>query len=135
MDSSDAAGAHVALAALVLALVKRLAEGFATAPRWSTHPGRCSTRTAGWRLVTGSRPSCSTRPAVARVAFVRSPPSCWRSCGRTPRELGCADELEGVEDLLRAGNGALRQQMVFEANRDLHELMGEIVERTAPQAG
>jgi hypothetical protein len=24
--------------------------------------------------------------------------------------------------------------MVFEANRDLRELMGEIVERTAPQA-
>jgi carboxylate-amine ligase len=51
------------------------------------------------------------------------------------RELGCADELEGIEDLLRAGNGALRQQMVYEANRDLRELMREIVERTAPQAG
>jgi hypothetical protein len=39
------------------------------------------------------------------------------------------------EELLKAGNGALRQQMVFEANRDLHELLGEIVERTLPQAG
>ncbi len=48
-------------------------------------------------------------------------------------ELGCAEELQGVEDLLRAGNGALRQQMVYEANRDLGDLMKEIVERTSPQ--
>jgi carboxylate-amine ligase len=47
-------------------------------------------------------------------------------------ELGCSEELEGVRDLLRAGNGAQRQQMVFEANHDLRELMGEIVEHTAP---
>ncbi len=46
-------------------------------------------------------------------------------------ELGCQRELEGVADLLAAGNGALRQQMVFEANRDLRELMAEIVQRTA----
>jgi carboxylate-amine ligase len=47
-------------------------------------------------------------------------------------ELGCERQLEGVEDLLRAGNGAIRQQMVFEANRDLHELVAEIVAHTAP---
>lgn len=47
------------------------------------------------------------------------------------RELGCERELEGVEDLLQAGNGALRQRMVFEANHDLRELMAEIVATTA----
>ncbi len=47
-------------------------------------------------------------------------------------QLGCSAELEGIEDLLRAGNGAQRQQMVFEANHDLGELMGEIVAHTAP---
>jgi carboxylate-amine ligase len=52
--------------------------------------------------------------------------------GPHARELGCERELEGTRDLLRAGNGALRQQMVFEANRDLRELMAEIVARTAP---
>jgi len=46
-------------------------------------------------------------------------------------ELHCAAELEGIDDLLRAGNGALRQQMVYDANHDLHELMSEIVARTA----
>ncbi len=47
------------------------------------------------------------------------------------RHLGCSQELEGIRDLLRAGNGAARQQMVFEANHDLGELMAEIVARTA----
>ncbi|HEX3911240.1 MAG TPA: YbdK family carboxylate-amine ligase [Solirubrobacteraceae bacterium] len=49
------------------------------------------------------------------------------------RELGCEAELEGVRDLLgTAGNGAARQQMVYEANHDLHELMAEIVATTSP---
>jgi carboxylate-amine ligase len=47
------------------------------------------------------------------------------------QELGCERELDGIRDLLRSGNGALRQQMVYEANHDLRELMGEIVARTA----
>jgi glutamate---cysteine ligase / carboxylate-amine ligase len=47
------------------------------------------------------------------------------------RELGCSEELDVVRDLLGAGNGAARQQMVYEANHDLHELMGEIVATTS----
>jgi carboxylate-amine ligase len=47
------------------------------------------------------------------------------------RELACEQELDGIRDLLRAGNGAARQTMVFEANHDLHELMAEIVATTA----
>jgi carboxylate-amine ligase len=47
------------------------------------------------------------------------------------RELSCEEHLEGVRDLLRAGNGALRQRLVYEANRDLEELMSEIVAATA----
>jgi glutamate---cysteine ligase / carboxylate-amine ligase len=49
------------------------------------------------------------------------------------RALGCEAELGGVEDLLREGNGAARQKMVYEANHDLRELMAEIVARTAPR--
>ena len=43
------------------------------------------------------------------------------------QELGCAQELAGVRDILAAGNGAARQRMVFAANSDVHELMAEIV--------
>ena len=46
-------------------------------------------------------------------------------------DLGCASELEGVADLLDAGNGAARQLLVYEANHDLRELMHEVVAATA----
>ncbi|HEX4563746.1 MAG TPA: YbdK family carboxylate-amine ligase [Solirubrobacteraceae bacterium] len=46
-------------------------------------------------------------------------------------ELRCSSELEGIRDVLRAGNGAARQQMVYEANHDVRELVAEIVARTA----
>jgi carboxylate-amine ligase len=47
------------------------------------------------------------------------------------QELRCEAELEGVRDLLSRGNGALRQQMVYEANHDLRELVAEIVAASA----
>ncbi|MDX6715168.1 MAG: glutamate---cysteine ligase / carboxylate-amine ligase, partial [Baekduia sp.] len=42
-----------------------------------------------------------------------------------------ADELDGIEDLLARGNGAARQLVVYEANHDLREVMGEIVAATS----
>ncbi len=47
-------------------------------------------------------------------------------------ELGSTDALAGVQDILDRGTGAHRQIVVYEANHDLHEVMGEIVEATAP---
>jgi carboxylate-amine ligase len=46
-------------------------------------------------------------------------------------DLGCAEELEGITDLLDHGNGAERQRLVYGANRDLHETMGEIMSASA----
>jgi carboxylate-amine ligase len=48
------------------------------------------------------------------------------------QDLGSADELEGVADLVARGNGAARQLVVYEANHDLREVMAEIVAATAP---
>jgi carboxylate-amine ligase len=45
-------------------------------------------------------------------------------------ELGCVEDLDGLEDLLERGNGAARQVVVYEANHDLREVMREIVEAT-----
>jgi len=49
------------------------------------------------------------------------------------RDLGSANELEGICDLLERGNGATRQSAVYEANHDLREVMAEIVAATAPE--
>ena len=47
------------------------------------------------------------------------------------QDLGSADDLEAVEDLLTRGNGASRQVVVYEANHDLREVTREIVVATA----
>jgi carboxylate-amine ligase len=46
------------------------------------------------------------------------------------QDLGSADDLDCIEDILDNGNGGARQLIVFEANHDLREVMAEIVEKT-----
>jgi glutamate---cysteine ligase / carboxylate-amine ligase len=46
------------------------------------------------------------------------------------RELGSERELEGIEAILRNGNGADRQLRVFNANRDIVEVVSEIADAT-----
>jgi glutamate---cysteine ligase / carboxylate-amine ligase len=46
------------------------------------------------------------------------------------RELGSDRELEGIRDILARGNGADRQLRVFNANRDIVEVVSEIADAT-----
>ena len=46
------------------------------------------------------------------------------------RELGSESELEGIQDILSHGSGADRQLRVFNANRDLVEVVREIADAT-----
>jgi carboxylate-amine ligase len=50
------------------------------------------------------------------------------------RELGSERELEGIEEILRNGNGADRQLRVFNANRDIVEVVSEIAHATEAAA-
>jgi len=47
------------------------------------------------------------------------------------QELGSGNELEGVRDLIDRGNGAQRQQVVYEANHDFTEVVREVASATA----
>ena len=46
------------------------------------------------------------------------------------RELGADGELAGVAEILAHGNGADRQLRVFNANRDIVEVVAEIANAT-----
>jgi carboxylate-amine ligase len=46
------------------------------------------------------------------------------------RELGSERELAGIEEILGRGNGADRQLRVFNANRDIVEVVREIADAT-----
>jgi carboxylate-amine ligase len=46
------------------------------------------------------------------------------------RELGSDRELDGVREILARGNGADRQLRIFNANRDIVEVVQEIADAT-----
>jgi carboxylate-amine ligase len=72
-------------------------------------------------LATGRRNRISVAQAVRRTLKLIAPHA---------RELGSEAELEGVEEILRRGNGADRQLRVFNANRDVVEVVREIAALT-----
>jgi gamma-glutamyl:cysteine ligase YbdK (ATP-grasp superfamily) len=50
------------------------------------------------------------------------------------RELGSDRELEGIREILVKGNGSDRQRRVWNANRDIVEVVREIAEATEAAA-
>jgi carboxylate-amine ligase len=46
------------------------------------------------------------------------------------RDLASDEELAGVEEILRRGNGADRQLHIFNCNRDIVEVVREIADAT-----
>ena len=47
------------------------------------------------------------------------------------RELGCERELEGISEILSRGNGAEQQLRVWNANRDIVEVVEDLAATTA----
>ncbi|HEX6699498.1 MAG TPA: carboxylate-amine ligase [Gaiellaceae bacterium] len=76
-------------------------------------------------LVTGRRNRVSVAQLVRRTL---------RDLDAHARELGSERELEGVRDILARGNGADRQLRVFNANRDIVEVVSEIANATEDAA-
>ncbi len=72
-------------------------------------------------LVTGRRNRLSVAQVIRRTLKLVEPHA---------RELGSEAELAGIEQILRRGNGADRQLRVFNANRDIVEVVREIAELT-----
>jgi glutamate---cysteine ligase / carboxylate-amine ligase len=48
------------------------------------------------------------------------------------QELGCAEDLARVEDLIERGTGARRQLRMYERNGDLRALVQEVADKTRP---
>src|SRR5437660_4059433 len=72
-------------------------------------------------LATGRRNRVSVAQLVRRTLKEIEPHA---------RELGAERELEGVRDILSRGNGSDRQLRVFNANRDIVEVVSEIADAT-----
>ncbi len=131
MDSQTRIEHTIGLAALVQALVKELCEHFEAGEQLSRYPFEMLDENKWLAARHGLEGELVDLPtfdrvqtsALARRLIDRMRPHC--------EELGSVAQLEAVEDLLERGNGAARQVVVYEANHDLHEVMGEIVAASA----
>jgi carboxylate-amine ligase len=127
MDSQTRVEHTVGLAALVHGLVKELSEHYESGGKLSRYPFEmldenkwlAARHGLDGELVDLPKDERVPTRALARRVIDRVREHC--------QELGSAAELEAVEDLLERGNGAARQQVVYEANHDFKELMAEIV--------
>ncbi|MGI8944873.1 MAG: carboxylate-amine ligase [Thermoleophilaceae bacterium] len=134
MDSQTRLEHTVALAALTQAMVKELAEHFESGQELSRYPYEMLDENkwlAARHGLAGELVDLPSRDRVRTGELARRLVDRLRGHAE---DLGCVSELEGIEDLLQNGNGAARQLVVYEANHDLHEVVGEIVDKTVPAA-
>jgi glutamate---cysteine ligase / carboxylate-amine ligase len=126
----------VALAAYCQALVKLYSERFergeeipsyhrilTTENKWLA--GRYGLEAPLMDLATGRRNRVPVTQLIRRTLGELEPHA---------RELGTERELEVIEEILANGNGADRQLRVFNANRDIVEIVSEIANATETAA-
>jgi carboxylate-amine ligase len=132
MDAVSRVEDAVALAAYIQSLVKYYSERFdagqevpsyhrmlVTENRWLA--ARYGLEAPVMDLATGRRNRVPVAQLVRRAL---------REIRPHARELGSDRELEGIEQILARGNGADRQRRVFNANRDVTEVVREIADAT-----
>jgi carboxylate-amine ligase len=118
------------LAALIQAMVKELAEHFEAGNGLSDYPYQMLDENKWLAARHGLEGELVDLPGSDRVQTKALARRLLDRLREHAQDLGSADELEGIEDLLARGNGAARQLVVYEANHDLKEVMAEIVDAT-----
>jgi carboxylate-amine ligase len=131
MDSQTRVEHTIALGALVISLVKLLTEEFQSAAEPLDPPWEILEENRWLAARHGLEAQLLDHASGERRGVREMTEALLERLAPHARDLACEQQLGDIRDLLRSGNGALRQQMVYEANHDLRELMGEIVARTA----
>jgi carboxylate-amine ligase len=134
MDSQTRLEHTLGLAALVQAMAKELGEHFEAGKQLSRYPFEMLDENkwlAARHGLEGELVDLPSRDRVSTKALARRLVDRMRGHAE---DLGSADELAAIEDLIDHGNGGARQLLVYEANRDLREVVGEIVQKTSPSA-
>jgi glutamate---cysteine ligase / carboxylate-amine ligase len=131
-DSQTRVEHTVGLAALIQAMVKELAEHFDAGTELSDYPWEMIDENKWLAARHGLDGSLVDLPSSEMVPTKELARRLLDRLREHAQDLGSADDLDAVEDLLTRGTGAKRQLIVYEANRDLHEVMSEIVEATTP---
>jgi carboxylate-amine ligase len=133
MDSQTRVEHTLALAALVQAMVKELAEHYEARKRLSRYPYEMLDENKWLAARHGLDGQLVDLPKTARVPVVDLARRLMKRLRPHAEELGSAAEFEGLEDILENGTGASRQLVVYEANHDLREVVREVLNATVPE--
>jgi carboxylate-amine ligase len=133
-DSQTRLEHTLGLAALIQAMVKEIAEHFDAGKRLARYPHEMIDENKWLAARHGLDGNLVDLPKKERVPTAQLARRVLDRVREHAQDLGSADELDGIEDILERGNGASRQIVVYEANNDLREVMSEIVEKTVPSA-
>ena len=134
MDSQTRVEQTLALAALVQAMVKELAEHYEAGKELSRFPYEMLDENKWLAARHGLEGELVDLPATDRVAAAELVRRLMDRLRPHAEELGSAGELDALEDILENGTGSARQEVIYEANHDLREVVREIVDATAPEA-
>lgn len=131
MDAQTRVEHTIGFAALIQAMVKELAEHYEAGKRLSKYPHQMIDENKWLAARHGLDGELVDLPTTRRVRTRDLARRLLDRLREHAQDLGSADELDGIEDLLERGNGAARQVVVYEANHDLREVVAEIVAATA----
>jgi carboxylate-amine ligase len=121
----------LALAALVQAMVHELAHGFDDGMELPHYSFQILDENKWLAARHGLSGELVDLPAGDRIATKDLARRLLDRLREHAEQLGSAEEMACIEDLIDRGCGAERQVLVYEANHDLREVMAEIVEATA----
>jgi carboxylate-amine ligase len=128
MDAQTRVEHTLALAALIQAMVKELAEHFDDGKRLGRYPYEMLDENKWLAARHGMEGELVDLPERRLVPAKDLARRLLDRLREHAQDLGSAAELEGIVDILAHGNGAQRQRVVYEANHDYVEVMREIVE-------
>jgi carboxylate-amine ligase len=131
MDAQTRVEHTLALAALIQAMVKELAEHFEAGKKLGRYPHEMLDENKWLAARHGMEGELVDLPERRLVPAKELARRLLDRLREHAQDLGSAAELEGIADILHHGNGAQRQRVVYEANHDYVEVMREIVEATA----
>lgn len=134
MDSQTRLEHTIGLSALVQAMAKELGEHFDAGRQLSRYPFEMLDENKWLAARHGLDGDLVDLPSKDRVPTKLLARRLIERLRGHAEDLGSGDELAAVEDLIDHGNGGTRQRIVYEANRDLREVVGEIVQKTVPSA-
>jgi glutamate---cysteine ligase / carboxylate-amine ligase len=130
MDAQTHVEHTLALAALIQAMVKELAEHWEAGRSPGRFPHEMLDENKWLAARHGLQGDLVDLPERRLVPARELARRLYDRLREHARELGSEAELQGVVDLIERGNGAQRQRVIYEANRDLDEVMREIVAAT-----